>query len=120
MKNFVPDFAAEKYRKKKMLNKEPEQINNPPRPKVMVSGCFDLLHSGHVAFLREAATHGELHVCIGSDRTIHGIKGRYTVNDERERRYMLEALASVHAVHIGSGTGQMDFVPEFEDRKSVV
>ncbi len=86
-------------------------------PRVFVSGCFDLLHSGHVAFLKSAAEYGELHVCIGSDRTIHGIKGRWTVNNEQERKYMLEALACVHAVHIGSGSGQMDFVPEFEGVK---
>ncbi len=86
-------------------------------PRVFVSGCFDLLHSGHVAFLRSAAEHGELHVCIGSDRTIHGIKGRWTVNDEDERRYMLAALACVHAVHIGSGSGLLDFLPEFEKVK---
>jgi cytidyltransferase-like protein len=86
-------------------------------PRVLVSGCFDLLHSGHVAFLRSAAEHGELHVCIGSDRTIHGIKGRWTVNDEDERRYMLAALACVHAVHIGSGSGLLDFLPELEHVK---
>jgi cytidyltransferase-like protein len=83
-------------------------------PRVFVSGCFDLLHSGHVAFLKSAAEYGELHVCIGSDRTIHGIKGRWTVNDEQERRYMLEALECVHAVHIGSGSGLLDFLPEFD------
>lgn len=86
-------------------------------PRVFVSGCFDLLHSGHVAFLKSAAQYGELHVCIGSDATIHGLKKRWTVNDQHERRYMLEALACVHAVHIGSGNGQMDFVPEFERLK---
>lgn len=83
------------------------------RPKVMVTGCFDLLHSGHVAFLREAATHGELHVCIGSDATVHALKARWPINDEQERKYMLEALSSVHAVHINSGSGQMDFLNEF-------
>lgn len=83
-------------------------------PRVFVSGCFDLLHSGHVAFLKSAAEYGELHVCIGSDATIHALKRRWTVNDEQERKYMLEALGCVHAVHIGSGSGQMDFVPEFE------
>jgi cytidyltransferase-like protein len=85
--------------------------------RVFVSGCFDLLHSGHVAFLKSAAEYGELHVCIGSDRTIHGIKGRWTVNDEQERRYMLEALECVHAVHIGSGSGLLDFLPEFDQVK---
>ena len=29
-----------------------------------------MLHSGHVAFFEEAATHGDLYVGIGSDRTI--------------------------------------------------
>jgi cytidyltransferase-like protein len=35
--------------------------------KVFVSGCFDILHSGHIAFLKEAAQFGELHVGLGSD-----------------------------------------------------
>ncbi len=86
-------------------------------PRVFVSGCFDLLHSGHVAFLKSAAEYGELHVCIGSDATIHALKRRWPVNDEHERKYMLEALSCVHAVHIGSGSGQLDFVPEFEQVK---
>ncbi len=42
----------------------------------MVSGCFDLLHSGHVAFLQEASQLGNLYVCIGSDDTVSGLKGR--------------------------------------------
>ena len=86
-------------------------------PRVFVSGCFDLLHSGHVAFLKSAAEYGELHVCIGSDATIHGLKKRWTVNDQNERKYMLEALSCVRAVHIGSGSGQIDYVPEFEQVK---
>ena len=33
--------------------------------KVFVSGCFDLLHSGHIAFLEEAAKYGDLYVAPG-------------------------------------------------------
>ena len=44
--------------------------------KVFVSGCFDMLHSGHVEFFREAAQYGDLYVAIGSDRTIFELKGR--------------------------------------------
>ena len=45
--------------------------------KVFVSGCFDLLHSGHVEFLRRAATQGdELYVALGSDQTVYELKGR--------------------------------------------
>lgn len=79
----------------------------------MVSGCFDMLHSGHVAFLQEAAAYGELHVCIGSDVTIHGLKNRWTVNDEDERRYMIKALSCVTEVHVNKGSGIMDFLDEF-------
>ena len=38
--------------------------------KVFVSGCYDLLHSGHVEFFRQAAAYGDLYVGIGSDATI--------------------------------------------------
>ena len=34
--------------------------------KVFVSGCYDLLHSGHVEFFRQAAEYGDLYVGIGS------------------------------------------------------
>ena len=46
---------------------------------------FDLLHSGHVAFLQEASRLGDLHVCIGSDETVLGLKGRRPVNTQTER-----------------------------------
>ncbi len=83
--------------------------------KVMVTGCFDLLHSGHVAFLQEAAQLGNLHVCIGFDETVLGLKGRRPVNPQAERQFMLEALSCVHQVHINSGSGILDFLAEIED-----
>ena len=54
------------------------------RKKVFVSGCFDLLHSGHIAFLKEASQYGDLYVGLGSDKTIYDLKGRSTVNSEEE------------------------------------
>ena len=35
--------------------------------KVLVSGFYDLLHSGHIAFFREAASFGVVYVAFGSD-----------------------------------------------------
>ena len=55
------------------------------KKKVFVSGCYDMLHSGHVAFFEEAATHGDLYVGIGSDKTIHELKARKTIHTEDER-----------------------------------
>jgi cytidyltransferase-like protein len=83
--------------------------------KVFVSGCFDMLHSGHVAFLREAARHGAVHVGIGSDATIHSLKGRYTVNTQDERKYMIEALDCVAECRVNRGSGFLDFEPELRD-----
>lgn len=113
MKNFVADFAAEKYRKNKMPDKK-DYLTNSGRPKVMVSGCFDLLHSGHVAFLQEAAQLGEVYVCIGSDENVCQLKGRYPVNSQDERQFMLRALSCVHEVLINQGFGIMDFLAEMD------
>jgi len=82
--------------------------------KVFVSGCFDMLHSGHIAFLKEAATFGQLYVCIGSDKTIHQLKGRPTVNSQEERKYMIESLSCVQECHINSGHGIIDFENELK------
>ncbi|MGE5349876.1 MAG: adenylyltransferase/cytidyltransferase family protein [Actinomycetota bacterium] len=83
--------------------------------KVFVSGCFDMLHSGHVAFFEEAATHGDLYVGIGSDRTINELKGRRTVNGERERLYMIRSLRFVKDAFINSGSGLIDFEKELRE-----
>lgn len=77
--------------------------------KVFVSGCYDLLHSGHVAFFEEAAALGELYVGIGSDETIFGLKSRRTVNPEEERLYMVKAIRHVKDAWINRGNGLMDF-----------
>ena len=51
--------------------------------KVFVSGCYDMLHSGHVAFFKSASKYGDLYVGIGSDKTIEELKHRKTVYSER-------------------------------------
>ena len=83
--------------------------------KVMVSGCFDMLHSGHVAFLKSAAEYGEVVVCAGSDETVFALKGRYPVIPENERKYMLQAVRWVTEVRISRGSGHLDFLPELRD-----
>jgi len=82
------------------------------RKKVFVSGCFDILHSGHITFLKEASQFGDLHVGLGSDKTVYDLKGRKTINSEDERLYMLEALSCVHSVKINSGSGILDFLED--------
>jgi cytidyltransferase-like protein len=82
--------------------------------KVFVSGCFDMLHSGHVAFFKEASAYGDLFVGIGSDDTINGLKGRETINSEQERLYMVKAVRHVTDAWINSGNGILDFVDDLK------
>jgi cytidyltransferase-like protein len=77
--------------------------------KVFVSGCYDLLHSGHVAFFKEASSYGDLYVGIGSDSTVLDLKGRPTINSEQERLYMVRSVRYVTGAWINSGSGIMDF-----------
>ncbi len=85
--------------------------------KVFVSGCYDMLHSGHVAFFEEAATLGDLYVGIGSDKTIKELKARKTINNDQERLYMVKALKTVKDAWINQGSGIIDFLEEIKQLK---
>lgn len=85
--------------------------------KVFVSGCFDLLHSGHIAFFQEAASYGDLYVALGSDATVYGLKGRLPVNSEQERLYMVQSVSCVKSAFISSGSGMLDFLKELDEIK---
>ncbi|MBP1676316.1 MAG: cytidyltransferase-related domain protein [Bacteroidetes bacterium] len=85
--------------------------------KVFVSGCYDMLHSGHVAFFEEAAGYGDLYVGIGSDKTIYELKARKTINSDAERLYMVKSLKSVKDAWINSGSGLIDFLDELKTLK---
>lgn len=85
-------------------------IPTSTRPKVFVSGCYDMLHSGHVAFFKAASQYGDLYVGIGSDKTIEAYKNRKPVYSEKERLYMVKAIRFVTEAFINDGSGIMDFI----------
>jgi len=82
--------------------------------KVFVSGCYDMLHSGHVAFFEDAAQYGDLYVGIGSDKTINDLKARKTINSDAERLYMVKSLKVVKDAWINQGGGLLDFLEELK------
>lgn len=86
---------------------------NTPK-KVFVSGCYDLLHSGHVEFFRQAAQYGDLYVGIGSDATILQYKGHKPLYPEQERLFMVKAIRYVKEAYINAGNGVMDFLPTLD------
>src|SRR5215475_7144859 len=85
--------------------------------KVFVSGCFDLLHSGHIAFLQQAASYGDLYVALGSDKTVYELKGRVPINNEQERLYLMQSQRCVKQAFISAGSGILDFETELRALK---
>ncbi|MFA6476196.1 MAG: adenylyltransferase/cytidyltransferase family protein [Candidatus Paceibacterota bacterium] len=82
--------------------------------KVFVSGCFDLLHSGHIHFLKKASKYGDLYVSIGSNKNIRYLKEREPANSEEERLTIIGAIRYVKEAFIARGMGELDFVEDLK------
>jgi cytidyltransferase-like protein len=82
--------------------------------KVMVSGCFDLLHGGHIAFFKTASSFGDLFVSIGRDENLLFLKGKKPVFSETERLYLVKSIRYVNDAFLASGKGMLDFEPDLE------
>lgn len=83
--------------------------------KVMVAGCFDLLHPSQVKFLLKAASFGDLYVSLGRDLSIVQQKNKSPVCDEQERKFMLENLKCVHWVGIVTDPSPVGFSEHLEE-----
>jgi len=72
---------------------------------VLTNGCFDLLHRGHLTYLRQSAALGDLLiVAVNSDASVRALKGDdRPLNHEQDRAYALACLRSVDAVFIFPG-----------------
>jgi cytidyltransferase-like protein len=95
----------------------------PPRPpsigpdtdgkRVIVTGCFDWFHSGHVRFFEEAAAYGDLYVGVGSDINVRGLKGPgHPRFPEAIRVYMVQSVRQVKQAFVATGRGWLDAEPE--------
>ncbi len=72
---------------------------------VFTNGCFDIIHAGHVRYLTQAKSKGDILVVgLNSDASVRRLKGKTRpINSQKDRREVLSALASV------------DFVVTFKD-----
>jgi cytidyltransferase-like protein len=85
--------------------------------KVLVSGCFDLLHGGHVAFLKAAAQYGKLFVAVGADENLFLLKGNKPYFSQDERVYIINSIRFVEKAFVSSGSGMLDFEPDLKTLK---
>ncbi|MFH1068666.1 MAG: adenylyltransferase/cytidyltransferase family protein, partial [Candidatus Glassbacteria bacterium] len=67
---------------------------------VFTNGCFDIIHPGHVAYLEQAASLGDVLVLgLNSDDSVRRLKGpRRPINPQADRALMLAGLASIDYV----------------------
>jgi cytidyltransferase-like protein len=83
------------------------------RKRVIVTGCYDWFHSGHVRFFEEVSSLGDLYVVVGHDANIKLLKGEaHPMFSQDERRYMVQSVRFVKQALISSGRGWMDAEPE--------
>lgn len=68
--------------------------------KVLVGGCFDLIHFGHIEFLTAAKSYGDvLIVALESDESVRKMKGdTRPIHTQRQRKAMLTSLSVVDDV----------------------
>ena len=83
-----PDPVREKYARKNKIIYRSFSLDSlkgfsetkppavaPRRKKVVVTGCYDWLHSGHVRFFEEVSGYGDLYAVVGHDANIRLLKG---------------------------------------------
>jgi cytidyltransferase-like protein len=83
------------------------------RQKVLVTGCYDWFHTGHIRFFEECFALGDLYVVVGHDANIRLLKGEgHPLFGQDERRYVVGSIRYVTQALISTGAGWMDAAPE--------
>ncbi|HEX7653099.1 MAG TPA: adenylyltransferase/cytidyltransferase family protein [Verrucomicrobiae bacterium] len=93
----------------------PPMPSAPGKKKVIVTGCYDWFHSGHVRFTEEVSVYGDLYVVVGHDANIRLLKGAgHPLLPEAERRYVVGSIKFVKQALISTGNGWLDAEPEIQ------
>ncbi|BDC19923.1 cytidylyltransferase family protein [Acidianus sp. HS-5] len=89
-------------------NKDPDSDISK---KVFVGGTFDIIHPGHIEFLREASRLGRVYVSVARDKNSEKIKGRKPINDEEQRLEVVKNIRYVYDAFLGD---EKDFIKSVE------
>ena len=89
-----------------------DKISNGVK-KVMVFGTFDILHPGHINFLRQAKKHGQLIAVIARDRTVKRLKGKLPRHNEKKRFGAVNGLKLATRVILGNLTDKYAAIKKY-------
>jgi D-beta-D-heptose 7-phosphate kinase/D-beta-D-heptose 1-phosphate adenosyltransferase len=79
------------------LKSENEQSSSSSKKIVLAGGCFDILHIGHMEFLKNAKAAGDILILLlESDESIKNLKGeKRPINNQKNRAYILSSVEYV-------------------------
>jgi len=78
------------------------RLKNKNMKTVMAFGTFDILHPGHINFLKQAKKYGNLIVVIARDKTVREVKGKLPKYGEKERLKAILSLNLTNKTILGS------------------
>ena len=79
--------------------------------RVLVTGCFDIIHPGHVHLLKEAAKLGDVFVIVARDSTIERYKKEKPIIPESQRLEVVKSIKYVSDAALGSeGNGNQGYL----------
>ncbi len=81
---------------------------------VFTNGCFDILHKGHVSYLNQARSEGDLlFLGLNSDSSVKILKGdSRPINNQDDRKFVIENLKAVDFVEIFSDETPLELIKQ--------
>lgn len=100
MSRDTKELLNKKISSKEELEAQIQEWKAQQKKIVFTNGCFDLIHPGHIAYLNEAASLGDILVVgLNTDRSVKVLKGEHRpINDEFSRSQLIAAMFFVDAV----------------------
>lgn len=86
-------------------------IDSQVSKKVFVGGTFDIIHPGHIEFLKEASKLGRVYVSVARDKNSERAKGRKPINNENQRLEVVRSIRYVYEAFLGD---EKDFLKSVE------
>lgn len=105
-----------KILEQKVLLKKIQSLRKKNKKIVFTNGCFDILHAGHVQYLKKAKSFGDvLIIGLNSDSSVRKIKGTgRPINREEDRAFLLAALEAVDLVVIFKETTPLNLIKKIK------
>lgn len=106
----------EKLIEKENLNNIIKKLKSENKKIVFTNGCFDILHAGHVRYLKESKKFGDiLIVGLNSDISVKKIKGESRpINPEMDRAEVLAGLEAVSYIVLFDETSPVKLLEEIK------